>query len=179
MCSHTIFKFCLKTRNQKTSLLNCLFQLCKNANLVKQPKAHVVIRLLGLLLCFFLGSSWSSCHLGGSNRGCHSEGRRVSQEGLNLQEERRSSSKEPMTLQVNTGFDQAQPFFVTKLTTSYALYLVCQGEGILRFHSNSQNSFVAIDNGVGDGSQGGVADLQTHTSNVPHTLNRRSNVTLA
>ena len=97
MCSHTIFKFCLKTRNQKTSLLNCLFQLCKNANLVKQPKAHVVIRLLGLLLCFFLGSSWSSCHLGGSNRGCHSEGRRVSQEGLNLQEERRSSSKEPMS----------------------------------------------------------------------------------
>ena len=55
-------------------------------------------------------------------------------------------------------------------------YLLCQGEGDFSLHSNCKDPLVAIDNRVGDGGQSWVADLQTHTSNVPHTLRRNKNI---
>lgn len=54
--------------------------------------------------------------------------------------------------------------------TVWLFYLFCQGEGVVCLHSNSQDSLVAIDDRVGDRCQSGVANLQAHTSNVPHTL---------
>ena len=53
-------------------------------------------------------------------------------------------------------------------------YLLCQGEGDVSLHSNCKDPLVAIDDGVGDGGQSWVADLQTHASNVPHALRRKT-----
>ena len=53
-------------------------------------------------------------------------------------------------------------------------YLLCQGEGDVSLHSNSKDSLVAIDDRVGDGGQSWVANLKTHTSNVPHALRRKT-----
>lgn len=49
-------------------------------------------------------------------------------------------------------------------------YLVCQGEGVICLHSDSQDFLVAIDDGVGDRSKSGVANLKAYASDVPHTL---------
>lgn len=49
-------------------------------------------------------------------------------------------------------------------------YLLSQGEGVVGFDSDSQDPLVSIDDGVRDGGDSGVADLQTHTGDVPHTL---------
>lgn len=55
-------------------------------------------------------------------------------------------------------------------TVEQVWYLVCQREGVVRFHSDSQDSLVAIDDGMRNRSQRGIANLQTHTSDVSHTL---------
>lgn len=52
-------------------------------------------------------------------------------------------------------------------------YLFCQGEGVFGFHSDSQDFLVAVDDGVGDRSKSGVANLQAYASNVPHTLRKK------
>lgn len=49
-------------------------------------------------------------------------------------------------------------------------YFICQGEGVVRLHSNSQDFLVAIDDGMGNRCKSGVANLQTHACDVPHTL---------
>lgn len=49
-------------------------------------------------------------------------------------------------------------------------YLFSQGEGVVCFDSDSQDPLVAIDDSVRDGGESRVADLQTHTGDVPHTL---------
>lgn len=49
-------------------------------------------------------------------------------------------------------------------------YLFSQGEGVVRLHGNSQDPLVSIDDRVRDGGKGGVADLQTDTGDVSHTL---------
>ncbi len=53
------------------------------------------------------------------------------------------------------------------------LYLLSQGEGVVGFHGDSQDPLVSVDDGVRDGGERRVADLQTHTGDVPHTLSRR------
>lgn len=51
-------------------------------------------------------------------------------------------------------------------------YLFGQGEGVVRLHSNSQDPLVSIDDGVRDGGESGVANLQTDAGDVPHTLRK-------
>lgn len=58
----------------------------------------------------------------------------------------------------------------------FYVYLICQWEAVVGLHSNCEDILVTIDDGVGHRSQGGVANLQTHTSNIPHTLGHKIHI---